>query len=148
MRGGFSLVETVLALAVMGLAVSVLLGLLPHGLEMARKAGVAAGDARITSDILAELSQVKWTDLPQYDNDLFYFDDQGVRRNRGDSSASYVARVQLPANSSLPGSRVNMSENLRRVVIQVAASPNPTFNFDAPGASYSTYVSLISRNNE
>lgn len=147
-RAGFSLVETVLALAVMGLAVSVLLGLLPHGLDMARKAGVAAGDARITSDILAELSQVKWTDLPQYDNDLFYFDDQGVRQDGTDGTTAYVARVQLPSTSSLPGSTVSMSDNLRRVVIQVAASPNRSFNFDAVGASYSTYVSIISRNNE
>lgn len=147
-RAGFSLVETVLALAVMGLAVSVLLGLLPHGLDMARKAGVAAGDARITSDILAELSQVKWTDLSNYDNDLFYFDDQGVRQDGTDGTTAYVARVQLPTTSSLPGSTVSMSENLRRVVIQVAATPNRNFNFNAPGATYSTYVSILSRNNE
>lgn len=147
-RSAFSLVETVLALAVMGLAVSVLLGLLPHGLDMARKAGVAAGDARITSDILAELSQVTWADVPAYDNRLFYFNDQGVRQDRADSTTAYVARVQLPSNVLLPGATVSMSEALRRVVIQIAATPNSNYKFETPGATYSTYVSIISRTND
>lgn len=149
-RNGFSLVETVLALAVMGLAISVLLGLLPHGLDMARKAGVSAGEARITADILAELSQAEWDDLGNYDNDLLFFDDQGVRiEQQGASSgglASYVARIQLPGFPTLPGA-VSNSPDLQRVVIQVAASANPQLNFDAPAASYSTYVSIIGRSN-
>jgi uncharacterized protein (TIGR02598 family) len=97
-KGGFSLVETVLAMAVMSLAVTVLLGLLPHGLEMSRKAGVSAGEARINTDVIAELSQVDWADLSGYNDDRFYFDDQGVRLDdtATTSLTAYVARVRLP----------------------------------------------------
>ena len=137
--------ETVLAMAVMGLAVTVLLGLLPHGLEMSRKAGVSAGESRVTNDILAELSQQDWTDLNRYDGRRFYFDDQGIRLEGGSSLASYVAKVELPEPATLPGSPI-ASKDIKRVVIHVAATPKRDFAFGRDDA-FSTYVTLLPRFN-
>lgn len=145
-KRGFSLVETVLAMAVMSLAVTVLLGLLPHGLEMSRKAGVSAGEARITTEILGELSQVDWTALATYDNKKFYFDDQGVRLSESAGlEIAYVARVQLPVPMNLPGASVP-SDNLRRVVLDIASTPNTKFEFK-DGQTFATYTSILCRTN-
>ena len=145
-RRGFSLVETVLAMAVMSMAVTVLLGLLPHGLEMSRKAGISAGEARVTTEILGELSQVDWTALASYDGDKFYFDDQGVRLDDAAGlDISYVARVQLPEPMNLPGSAA-ASADLRRVVIDIASTPDRSFKF-SDGQTFSTYTSILSHTN-
>ena len=145
-RRGFSLVETVLAMAVMSLAVTVLLGLLPHGLEMSRKAGISAGEARVTTEILGELSQVDWAALEGYDGDKFYFDDQGVRLDAGDGpQIAYVVRVRLPVPLMLPGAAV-ASGDLRRVVIEIASTPDTGFAFTT-GQTFSTYTSILSRTN-
>ncbi len=142
----FSLVETVLALAVMGLAVTVLLGLLPQGMEMSRKAGVASGEARVTTNILAELSQSDWADLAAKDESIMYFDDQGVRLKDGTDTESsllaYVARINIPAVTSVPGSN-DGSTNLKRVHIDIASTGNKDFDFDREGASFSTQTSLL-----
>lgn len=139
---GFSLVETVLAMAVMSLAITVLLGLLPHGLEMSRKAGVSAGEARVTNDVLAELSRLEWTKLPTYDEHTFYYDDQGVRVENNDSVA-YVARSLVPRGMKLPGATTD-SDTLRRVIVQIASTSNRAFKFDE-GKSFASYTSILSR---
>lgn len=140
-REGFSLVETVLAMAVMAMAVTVLLGLLPHGLEMSRKAGIATGEARVVSDILAELSQVQWADLDEHDQELYSYSDQGVRVS-GNTPQAYRARISLPQSTTLPGF-AQAQPNLRRVVIDISATPNSQYDFPA-GSVFSTYTSMLS----
>lgn len=143
-RLGFSLVETVLAMAVMSLAVTVLLGLLPHGLEMSRKAGVSAGESRATSEILGELSQVDWVNLASYERETFLFDDQGVRLNgRAADQIAYVARIRLPTPTLLPGSSIPQ-DDLRRVVIEIASTPDSRFAF-SEDQEFSTYTSILCR---
>lgn len=141
----FSLVETVLAMAVMGLAVTVLLGLLPHGLEMSRKAGISAGESRVTGDIIAELSQQEWATLPTYDKQKFFFDDQGVRITDENGSIAYVAETVLPVPAQLPGAPV-VSNDIKRVLIHVAASARREFDFTGE-ASFSTFTFILPRSN-
>lgn len=147
-KAAFSLVETVLAMAVMSLAVTVLLGLLPHGLEMSRKAGISAGEARISGDLIGELSQAGWTALSRYDRNRFYFDDQGVRLAENQSEmVAYVARVTLPGLLRLPsGSGAGVQNaDLQRVTIDIASTGNRDYDFDDQNASYSTYAAVLSR---
>jgi uncharacterized protein (TIGR02598 family) len=61
---GFSLVETVIAIGIMGLAVTALLGLLPHGMEMAKKAGDEGARARILDSIRSDISHMTYSDVP------------------------------------------------------------------------------------
>lgn len=145
LRAGFSLVETVLAMAVMSLAITVLLGLLPHGLEMSRKAGVSAGEARVTSDVMAELSRADWNNLQTYNNQVFFYDDQGVRIENGGERISYAARVSIPAGMRLPGS-ISDSDTLRRVVVEIASTSSRNFDFGRVGERHiSAYTNVLSR---
>lgn len=150
---GFSLVETVLALAVMGLSLTVLLGLLPHGLEMSRKAGVAAGESRVVTDLIAELSQSDWANLNAYNNQRFQYDDQGVRVSSQTGGAgaggskeatAFVALVEMPVGANIPGSAITPS-NLKRVVIKIASTQRDNYDFTDDGAAYSTVTTLLAR---
>jgi uncharacterized protein (TIGR02598 family) len=148
-RVGFSLVETVLAMAVMSMAITALLGLLPHGLEMSRKAGNAAGEVRIASDIIAELSQARWDDLRSYNGRKYEFNDQGIRNEggRANSLVSYVARVKLEGEARIPGSSSAIMD-LRRVVIEIASTTRSNFDFDAKGASFSSSTHILNRSGD
>jgi uncharacterized protein (TIGR02598 family) len=151
---GFSLVETVMALGIMGLAITALLGLIPQGIEMSRKAGHASAQARIMDTIATRLANMPWyvnPDVPaplsaidQQDNQRMLFDDQGVQvqRNSTASPAVYVARVLVHGSGpgpTLPGA-ANPQPLLRTVEVQIAATPNDKFDFEK--ANPRTYQSM------
>ncbi|MDB6137137.1 MAG: Verru Chthon cassette protein [Verrucomicrobiaceae bacterium] len=139
----FSLVETVLALGIMALAITALLGLLPHGIEMTRKAANAAAETRIVDSIVGQLSNMPFTTLPAQDKKVLHFDDQGVVvDNTSDIiESTYLARVlvsQVVGGLLLPGSN-NGEAQMLRVQIQIIQTPLRQFNFDtAPSKSFTT----------
>jgi uncharacterized protein (TIGR02598 family) len=147
---GFSLVETVLALGIMALGITAILGLLPQGLEMSRKAAHTSTEGRITADILGQLSEVNWENLSAQNNTIIFFDEQAVRLDRidreFDNRLTYVVRLLLPKNATqIPGSGSNQTD-IQRVGIQIAAVPNSNYNFDtAQPSSYSTQTVLLAR---
>jgi uncharacterized protein (TIGR02598 family) len=145
---GFSLVETVVALGIMGLAITALLGLIPHGLEQTRKAGIAAGQARIIDVMAARLANIPFTQLAKLTSKRnLAFDDQGVQLFDAIAiaqSSSFVVSVVTPGNYLLPGS-VGVENQHARVLLRIAATPNIDFNFTAaPSNSYETVAILLS----
>lgn len=147
----FSLIETVLALGIMGLAITALLGLLPHGIQMSKKAADASAQSRIIDVISSRLSNLPFDQLQSQDNQRVLFDDQGVQLGVQDSqSAIYVARVRVFTGTNsvtLPGA--NGAESLvARVIVQITNIPNPDFNFDtAPPESYQSVPLLFGPTN-
>jgi uncharacterized protein (TIGR02598 family) len=151
---GFSLVETVMALGIMGLAITALLGLIPHGIEMSRKAGHASAEARIVDTIATRLSNMPWiagtggaVSIDQQDKKRMLFDDQGVQveSNSDYAPAVYVARVLVRGTGGgpkLPG-KDEPQPLLRYVEIQIAATPNTKFDFDRAGARSYQSMPLI-----
>lgn len=146
-RQGFSLVETVLALGIMGLAITALLGLLPHGIELSKRAANISAVSRIVSNITGRMSIMHFGNIAGIQTTRLMFDDQGS--NIEDSGGSeidiaFVAEVTVNrAGAILPGSSAPQSMVLP-VVIKVAATPNRTFNFEnAALSSYQTIPLLI-----
>lgn len=143
LRGAFSLVETVLALGIMGLAITALLGLLPQGIEMSRKAANAAAETRIVDTILGQLNSLPWTAVEAQNKKELHFDDQGVEVDgTGDMSQStYFTRILVATGAAgliLPKASAGDSQ-MRRVQIQIVQTPLLRFNFDsAPSKSYTT----------
>jgi uncharacterized protein (TIGR02598 family) len=135
----FSLIETVLALGIMGLAITALLGLLPHGIQMSKKAADAGAQTRIIDVISAKLSNMPYEDVLNQDNQRLFFDDQGVQLVDQDAQSTiYVARVRVFSGTNgltLPGA-TGAEPMLARVVVQVTNVPNLNFNFDTalPGS--------------
>lgn len=146
--GGFSLVEVTLAVAVASLAIITLLGLLPQGLEMSRKTGLANTNSSIVEQVIRDLENVPWSKLTARTGAnsklIMLFNDQGIKQPTGSKDVSFVAEVTL-FQASLPKSESDQ-EWLRRTVINVAASSNPDFKFEEDNRlSYVTYNHLLAK---
>ncbi len=157
-KSGFSLVEVVLAVGIMGLGVVTILGLLPHGLDMSRRTANEQAQTRIVDQIVGELQASDWATMGGLigsggGQQLYQFDDQGLRTTQSQYT-TYVARVKMAevaevaSGTILPSNKTNIrNQNLRRVSIDVAAVQNVNFNFDAPppAAQLKRFTSLIAK---
>jgi uncharacterized protein (TIGR02598 family) len=137
----FSLVETVMALGIMGLAVTALLGLLPQGIEMSRKAANAAAETRIIDTIVSRLTAIPYSTLAAATGSFsaMRFDDQGVdvTNTPEEDQATFFASVTFPNGAAggfvLPssGSSAQPEAQMKRVKINIVQTPLRTFNFEA-----------------
>ena len=133
----FSLVETVLALGIMGLAITALLGLLPQGIEMSRQAANTAAETRIVDSIVGQLNAVPYSSLQASNGTELRYDDQGVlvSGTTEDDQSTFVARIVVTPVASglfLPTLGSSAAERgITRVAIQIAQTPLKRFNFDA-----------------
>lgn len=144
-RAGFSLVEVALAVAIAALAIITLLGLLPQGLEMSRKTALLSTNNSILEQIVRNLENVQWTTIPATGTATKYFTDQGLEVGSDSKEISFVSQIDYAQQASLPLNETD-EPYLRRVVIKVASSSNPSFTFD-PGnkISYVVFNHLIAK---
>ncbi len=145
---GFSLIETVLALGIMALAITALLGLLPQGIEMSRKAANGAAETRILDTLTSQLTAMPYQSLIAQNMRQLHFDDQGIEVDNTQDIAlsTYFVRVLVPAATTgvvLPGAALP-EPKLQRVNIQIVQTPLSTYNFDIHSSkSYTTIPVLI-----
>jgi len=118
-RGGFSLIEVTIAMAIAAVAVVTLLGLIPQGMDTMRAAGDEAIQGRIHQQILNEIQMTPFENkngapgspLDKY-NLEFYYDAQGEElsdssnqgsvpeeRKAGSFAHIYTAKVTIPISS-------------------------------------------------
>ncbi len=151
-RPGFSLIETVLALGIMSLAITALLGLLPHGIEMSRKAANASAQSRIMDQLHNRLVNNSFNNLAAMQDQTLHFDDQGEMLDASNDlrDTVYVARIHIASDSGntkplarLPGSTA-LQNKLLKFQVQIASTPNTAFDFDsAPQNSYQSVPLLV-----
>jgi uncharacterized protein (TIGR02598 family) len=150
---GFSLIEVTLALAIAALGFITLLGLLPQGLDMARRSADLASEARIVQKLSSELQSTPWQDLQWKGyGTRRYFNDQAMEIPASELSnpevaftLSYVACVYLPDQGldlTLPsgggsGSRTTTAavpqNYARRLGIAIVPTSQPAYDFNSPG---------------
>ena len=153
-RSGFSLVEVTLAVAIAALALITLLGLLPQGLEMSRKTSQLTNNSNILEQIIRDLENAQYSTLPAA-KVRRYFNDQGSEVQQGDDNITFVAEIDPEQLAFLPLADAQMSYanafnnnrgNLRRVVIRVATTSSPDFQFGENNrVSYSIFNHLIAK---
>jgi uncharacterized protein (TIGR02598 family) len=146
-NSAFSLVEVVLAVGIMAVGVVTILGLLPHGMEMSRKTANEQAETRIVDQLVGEAQASDWETMggvvTNSQGITRFFDDQGLIIPSSSDSVSelltYVARVRMSdsdeatSGMQLPSKNNKATnKNLRRVLVEVAATPDQSFNFDAP----------------
>lgn len=158
-RHAFSLVEVVLAVAIMAVGVVTLMGLLPHGIEVSGKTANELAVTRIVQQVVGEMQVSNWDQLDAGAGTPIrkFYDDQGIEIDRSannfEYALSYVAEVQLPPTNGVLAARlpVNGSSaaeqaNLRRVVIRIVERPIEDFNFEAaPVGTFRTITQLVAR---
>ena len=166
-RGGFSLVEVALAVAIAAVGLVAVLGVLPSSLSSVRDAGNLSGKGRIIGEILGELQlsdwgamsgngrtttekNSGWVGLVNVVGRKWFFDDQANPIFEGDpdfkSQLSFVAQVRLSTNPvTVPGD-ATPAANLKNVQVDIAVIPDKNFTFaDSQRAVFSTYPGVISR---
>ncbi|WP_395751896.1 Verru_Chthon cassette protein B [Prosthecobacter sp.] len=142
---GFSLVEVALAVAIAALAIITLLGLLPQGLEMSRKTALLNTNSSILEQIIRNLENMKWSDIPTSGVTTKYYSDQGLEVTSDSKEISFVAEIDYSKQATLPQSET-LEPYLNRVIIRVATSSSPTFKFGTDNRmSYSVFNHLIAK---
>lgn len=155
---GFSLVEVALAVAIAAVGIITLLGLMPEGMEMSRKTGLLTLNSNIVEQIIRDLENTQFNLLPAQgtgtvagganaipDKSRRYFDDQGQQVNENSNTIVFVAEIDFTRPASLPRSEQTQSY-LRRVIIRVANTTNPTFQFGLNNqGAYTTFNHLLAK---
>ena len=145
---GFSLIEVTLALAIAALGFITLLGLLPQGLDMARRSADLASEARIVQKLSGELQSTSWDKLTWKGYGAKrYFNDQAMEISEADLSnpeiafsLSYIASVYVPddglglsltSGSGVKSSATSTPQNYaRRLGIAIAPTSQPAYDFN------------------
>ncbi|RBP41249.1 uncharacterized protein (TIGR02598 family) [Roseimicrobium gellanilyticum] len=144
---GFSLIEVSLAVAIAAVGFITLLGLLPQGLDMARRSANLASEARIVQKLSGELQSASWEELQWKGyGKKRYFNDQAMEISEAELSnpavsfsLSYVACVYLPDQGldlMLPAGRgaktaaaTSAQNNARRLGIAIVPTTNAGYHF-------------------
>jgi uncharacterized protein (TIGR02598 family) len=156
-RGGFSLIEVTMAIAVIAIAMVALIGLLPAGMSVYQKATATSAATQIFEKVLADARQTDFSvlvypDTPQADTPasagkifreprLRYFDGDGeeiVPQSSGAPSAAELAKIvyhvntRIVTNSAVPSDQPNhVSQYLATLTVQIATNPgNRALSFD------------------
>jgi uncharacterized protein (TIGR02598 family) len=142
---GFSLVEVALAVAIAALAIITLLGLLPQGLEMARKTSVITNNSSILEQIIRNLESMQWSDLPTTGTTNKYYTEEGLEVSADSKEISYVAQIDFGQQASLPQTET-VEPFLRRVIIRLASTSSTNYNFgNTNKMSYVVFNHLIAK---
>lgn len=143
-QSGFSLVEVTLAVAIASLAIITLLGLLPQGLEMARKTSMLTNNSSILEQVIRNYENMQWTGLPANGIVTKFYSDEGLEVSSDSKEISYVVSIDFSQQAALPADTNQMY--LRRVVIKVASSSNTSFQFGPNNkASYAVFNYTIAK---
>lgn len=100
----FTLIETVLAIGVVSFAFVALMGLLPCGLQIFRKAMDTTLEGQIVQHLVGKISQTPYDELGQLQGRSFWFDEAGGPVPEQSAEGIYSASVSLNAQPTLPGS--------------------------------------------
>lgn len=141
---GFSLVEVTLAVAIAALAIITLLGLLPQGLEMARKTALMINDSNILAQVTHDMENAAFDKLPTSIVKKYY-NDQGREVQQDATDLAFVVEIEPQQVVALPKAE-KTQPYMRRMVIRIAASSTPGFVFGTDNApSYVTFNQLIAK---
>lgn len=142
---GFSIVEVAIAVGIASLAITVILGLMPAGLESIRSAGVTSAQSSIFRQMFGEVQMADWgkggggtpgwNGIAPFENQRRYFDDQGspIPEDASDldTRLSYVARFSFPSNQVLvPGDGGGAAGVPDMVYLQVDIADVPLKDYD------------------
>ena len=125
--GGFTLVETVLAIGIVAAVCIPLVTLMVMGSEAQREARHKVVYAQIIDQVTREISQSNFSEIPDPYPSMA-FDQDGVRLD--DPSLPdrfYRARVRIEPDASLPGG-APPSGNLTRVIVEIVWDPLASMN--------------------
>jgi uncharacterized protein (TIGR02598 family) len=134
----FTLIETVLAIGIVSFAFVALMGLLPCGLQVFRKAMDTTLEGQMVQHLAGKLSQTPYADLSDMQGQNFWFDEAGGPVDEQSADGIYTASVSLNSQPALPGSASYANGGLTGVTITLKRK-----NEAAPASASKTFVTYI-----
>jgi len=138
----FTLVETVLAIGIVSFAFVAIMGMLPCGLQVFRKAMDTSMEGQMVQHIVGRISQTPYAEIARYQGSSFWFDDAGNFVSEQSPECIYSASIGITAQPVLPGSGGAADGGLTGVTITFRRMGEA-----ASGASktFVTYIAAKSR---
>ncbi|MBE2204634.1 MAG: Verru_Chthon cassette protein B [Chthoniobacterales bacterium] len=135
----FSLVETVLALGIVSFGCVSIMGLLPCGLQVFRKAMDITLEGQITQQVVGQIGQSPYDRLAaDFHGKTFWFDQEGNAVAKESDEGIYRADISLDTQPILPGTHALAAGNLTAVTI-VLQRRNET----GPVGTSKTFVTYV-----
>ena len=124
---GFSLIEVTIALGVFAFAMIPIIGLVSSGMKSLRGSMDDGVRGEIVRKVVGEAMRVPYTNLSTaFNNQLFYFDDEGVQQASSNAQTIFVASNSIANPPSLVTSDPNIAQLLRVTVRHFADTNNKT----------------------
>ena len=139
----FTLIETVLAIGIVSFAFVAIMGLLPCGLQVFRKAMDTTLEGQIVQTMIGKLRETAYADLSQFQGRVFCFDGDGNSVAEQNADGIYRANISLNSQPALPGTNSLSKGNLTGVTITFQRK-NETGPVGA-SKTFVTYVAAKSR---
>jgi uncharacterized protein (TIGR02598 family) len=141
---GFSLIETVISMGIVGFAFIAILGILPCGLQVFRQAMDLTLEAQMVQHLIGTARQNPYGDLADLAGRTFYFDDTGNRVTEDSPRCAYAAEVTLDTQTAIPGAPAYSNTGLAGLSItfnRIHANPSSA---NATARTFVTYIAARS----
>lgn len=123
----FSLVEVTIALGILAFAIIPMIGLVSVGMKTLRSSMDVTVQIDVVRKTVGEATRIPFTDLTAtFDNQLFYFDDEGIQQTSSNAQTIFVARAAVNAPPSLLTSNTNIARLLEVTVHHFGDTNNQT----------------------
>jgi len=146
-NSGFSLVEVVLAIGVIGFGVLIVLGLMPVGLNTMRQAMDNSTEMQIVKQITGEALLTPFSRLStNFSGKTFYYDEQGIKESTASDKTRYWAITSItspgyPGSDNLPAT-TSITNSLKTLRLDLVTVPSAnavskttnTYNIKVPSS--------------
>lgn len=124
---GFSLIEVTIALGVFAFAMIPIIGLVSSGMKSLRGSMDDGVRGEIVRKVVGEATRVPYANLSiAFNNQLFYFDDEGVQQASSNAQTIFVASNSIANPPSLVTTNTNIAQLLKVTVRHFADTNNKT----------------------
>ena len=126
-RSAFSLIEVTIALGIVAFAMVPIIGLVATGMKSLRDSMDETVRGEIVRKVAGEALRVPYANLSaEFQNQTFYFDDEGIRQSSSNASTIFVATTAISAPPSLITSDTGIARLLSMNVQHFADAKNRT----------------------
>lgn len=127
-KKAFSLVEITIALGLVAFSMTVILGMLPIGLQSVRESVSQQGISNIVRQIRGELSQIPFSasngnaaySLASLDQQSLYYTREGLRTDAAGTHGYFTARIAVDDAQVPGGDTPTYNSNLQNVKVTIS----------------------------
>lgn len=125
--GAFSLIEVTIALGIFSFAIIPIIGLVSLGMGTLRDSMDVTVQTELIRKTVVEAMRIPFVDLAaDFNNQRFYFDDEGVQQSSRNAQTIFVAQTVVSAPPTLLAVDGTLAQLLQVTVHHVADTENKT----------------------